>query len=105
MVSVSQTFASGNWVVTSGREDEFISRWTEFLQWTKVSAPGFIRATLIRHTGDDPRHFVSFAEWDNVESRGKWRSIPGYADRFSACKALTDEFHGGDYTVAVSITR
>ena len=33
------SYASGNWLVTSGSEDEFVSRWTDFLQWTREDLP------------------------------------------------------------------
>ena len=103
MVTVRQSFASGNWTVAAGREDEFVARWTEFLQWTQASAPGFGRAALIRDVSD-PRHFISFAEWENEESRRMWRTLPEFAARYAACKSLCDDFRGGDFTLAVSIT-
>jgi hypothetical protein len=55
------SFASGNWIAREGNEDEFVSRWLEFLRWTQENADGFSEATLIRDNSD-PRHFLSFAE-------------------------------------------
>lgn len=103
MAKSNEHFASGNWRVKAGSEDEFIARWTEFLEWTRSNAPGFVTASLIRQN-QDPRHFVSFAEWEDTASRDKWRSLPEFAEKLGACRALCDEFQGLDYSRAVHVT-
>jgi heme-degrading monooxygenase HmoA len=102
MVSTRQPFASGNWIVSEGKEDEFVTRWLAFLEWTKASSPGLSRALLIRDA-ENPRHFVSFAEWDSPQSMSHWRSQPDFSTKFGACRALCDDFRGGDYMLAGSI--
>ncbi|HEX9775199.1 MAG TPA: antibiotic biosynthesis monooxygenase family protein [Actinomycetota bacterium] len=93
---MAEHFASGNWQVGAGKEGEFVERWTEFLQWTRKSHPGLVRATLLRD-GSDPSHFVSFAEWADEGARGAWKQSPEFADLFNACRSLCEDFHGGDY--------
>ena len=95
-------YASGNWIVTQGRESDFVARWEEFLEWTKAEAPGFRWASLIRE-GEDPRHFVSFAEWDSVDALRAWRGLPAFAEKLGACRALCDEFRGADYEQAARV--
>jgi hypothetical protein len=41
MTQDSGSYASGNWRVTEGKEDEFIARWTEFLGWHERTCPGW----------------------------------------------------------------
>ena len=53
--------------MSAGREEEFVARWSAFLEWSRVSAPGLRSARLIRDA-EDPRHFVSFAAWDGAEA-------------------------------------
>lgn len=65
---MAESYASGDWMVSEGREDEFVSRWLEFLRWTRENADGFKEATLIRHVSDS-RHFISFAQWDSDEAQ------------------------------------
>lgn len=99
---MSEEFASGNWCVSSGREEEFITRWLEFLEWTRKTVPGLRSARLIRDA-EDHRHFISFADWDSAEALGRWRSLPGFAERLAACRDLCDDFRGSNYTVAAAV--
>ncbi len=92
-------YASGDWAVSRGRETEFITRWTEFLEWTRASAPGLQSAQLIRDS-EDPCHFISFARWETREAMQTWRSLPDFATKLSACRALCDDFRGSSYTMA-----
>ena len=39
---MDELFASGDWHVTAGSEDEFVQRWTEFLEWTRAEHPGLV---------------------------------------------------------------
>ena len=95
-------FASGNWHVAAGKEDEFIQRWTEFLNWTRETQPQLVYANLIRDSRD-MSHFVSFAEWKSTEARDAWRQEPAFAEHFGACKALCDDMSASDYERAVEI--
>lgn len=102
MITTKNVYASGTWVVSAGREEEFMQRWTEFLGWTRSAFPEFGSAQLVRDD-DEPRHFVSFATWDSVEALREWRSQPEFATRFGACRALCDEMRGSSYKVVASI--
>ena len=99
---MSESYASGNWVVNRGREEEFVSRWVEFLEWTRASARGLRAAHLIQES-DEPRHFISFASWDSAEAMQAWRSSAEFGKRLSACRALCDEFRGSSYREAASV--
>ena len=102
MIATNTVYASGNWVVTKGREEEFVRRWTEFLQWTRASFDELGSAHLIRDE-ETPAHFVSFATWQSVEALREWRSRPEFAVRMGACRALCDDFRGSSYTLAVVV--
>jgi len=102
MIATNTVYASGNWVVTKGREEEFVRRWTEFLQWTRASFDELGSAHLIRDE-ETPAHFVSFATWQSVEALREWRSRPEFALRMGACRALCDDFRGSSYTLAVVV--
>ena len=103
MTPTKQHLSSGNWVVKAGSEDEFIARWTDFLKWTRESAKGLGSASLIR-ASDNPRQFISFAEWDTLESLNAWRSLPDFASKLGPCRALCDDFNGKNYTLAATIS-
>jgi heme-degrading monooxygenase HmoA len=95
-------YASGNWHVQEGQEDEFVERWTEFLPWTRKDHPALESARLIRDAGDS-RHFISFALWPDADARATWKASPEFAQKMEACRQLCDDFYGGDYEVAVVI--
>jgi heme-degrading monooxygenase HmoA len=98
----ARSFASGNWHVKEGREEEFIGRWLEFLRWTRSNAPGLLSASLIRES-EEPRHFVSFARWDEAASRDAWRTLEGFPDKLGACRELCDDFEGGNFEQVASV--
>jgi heme-degrading monooxygenase HmoA len=99
---MAESYASGNWHVSEGSEEEFIQRWREFLEWTRDNADGFHEASLIRDDGD-PRHFVSFARWDSAEAQAAWRSLPEFPQKMGACRHLCEEMTGGPYERVVAV--
>ncbi len=92
----AQNYGSGNWVVQQGREAEFVARWNKFLGWTRAQMPGLRWAMLIKDA-DDRRHFISLAGWESLEALLAWRSLPEFAEKLGACRALCDEFRGSNY--------
>jgi hypothetical protein len=66
----TESWASGNRVVSERNREEFLARWTEFLQWTRDTVSGFAGAVLIRDA-DDPTHFTSFARWKDPSPAGR----------------------------------
>ena len=97
-----KNFASGNWVVRSGAEGDFVSRWTEFLVWTRENASGLFEAMLMRDA-DKARHYISMSEWDSMEAVLAWRSLPGFAEKLDACRVLCEEFSSSNYTLAAAL--
>jgi heme-degrading monooxygenase HmoA len=95
-------YSSGNWIVTSGHEKEFVERWTEFLEWTRSSYAELQTAQLIQDHAD-PRHFISFARWDSADALNQWRSRPEFATKLGACRALCDDFRGSDFALAAAV--
>jgi len=95
-------YASGNWIVTVGREQEFVKRWTEFLEWTRSAFTELQSAHLIQDL-DDSRHFVSFSSWDTAEAVKQWRSRQEFAVKLGACRPLCDEFRASDFALAAAV--
>jgi len=102
MIATDTVYASGNWVVTQGREEEFIRRWIEFLQWTRAAFDDLGSARLIRDE-ETPGRFVSFATWKTSEALREWRSRPEFAERMGACRALCDDFRGSSFALAAVV--
>src|SRR5712691_7595714 len=102
MLTAAGTYASGDWIVKEGREQEFVARWQEFLDWTKADAAGLRRAVLIRDS-ENPQHFISFAEWESPDAPGAWRSLPPFVEKLGNCRALCEKFRGSDYGLAAFV--
>jgi heme-degrading monooxygenase HmoA len=95
-------FASGRWLVTEGKQEEFLQRWTEFLKWTKADAPGLIEAHLLRDV-EDARSFVSVSEWTDAASRDAWKHRDGFRSHLDSARSLCDEFSSSDYELATEV--
>jgi heme-degrading monooxygenase HmoA len=95
-------YASGNWTVKAGSEDEFVARWRAFLSDSTKTAEGFGTARLLRDS-DDRRHFLSFSEWADAGARDAWKSSPEFAKGLAACRELCDDFVGADYSQVASV--
>jgi heme-degrading monooxygenase HmoA len=95
-------FASGNWTVSAGKNDEFLARWEEFLQWTKAEAKGFVEATLL-HDLDNTQHYVSLGRWETSGDRDAWKAMPAFGEHLMACRSLCDDFSSSDYERSVEV--
>lgn len=95
-------YASGRWQVLPGREDEFIVRWREFLEWTHQHYPSMVDASLLRGSVT-PSEFISFSEWKGAEDRDRWKNDPGFAVKMSACRELCEHMAGNDYQRVVHV--
>jgi heme-degrading monooxygenase HmoA len=67
MAKIGQPYSSGNWLVKEGSEEDFVSRWTAFVQWSLQNAPGLESGILIQDS-DNPRRFLSLGAWDTAEA-------------------------------------
>jgi heme-degrading monooxygenase HmoA len=94
-------WASGRWQVTEGKADEFIQRWTAWMDEAIRSTPGFRSAKLLRAEGD-PLRFTSISEWDDDATLKTWKASPEFRARIESVKALCDDFLGGDYDVVAA---
>jgi heme-degrading monooxygenase HmoA len=97
-----KAFASGRWLVTEGKEEEFLQRWTEFLRWSKAEASGFIEAHLLRDS-ESPRSFISLSEWTDAAARQGWKEQPAFRTHLDAARGLCDEFSASDYELATEV--
>ena len=101
MPSVGTPITSGNWVVSEGKQEEFIAAWTELLRWSQKEFPDFGYAFLIQQA-TDPKHFISVGEWNNRDTIMEWRGHPEFPQKIGAAASLCDEFAGLDYNVVAA---
>jgi quinol monooxygenase YgiN len=99
MQETAQSFSSGEWLVRAGNEEEFVSRWTTFTEWSLNNAPRAEAFVLARST-EEPRKFLSLGAWESQEALDAWREMPRMQELLGLCRELCEEFAFGSYTLA-----
>jgi quinol monooxygenase YgiN len=95
-------YTSGNWVVKEGNEQTFVEQWRSVARWCLQNSQGARSFRLIQDT-NDPRHFISFGEWDDLEWLTVARGQSEFLRLFRGCQRLCDRFEGSDYVVALAL--
>jgi quinol monooxygenase YgiN len=101
MEMTGQSYSSGEWLVRAGSEEEFIERWTAFIEWSLDNAEGAESFVLVRSM-EDPRKFHSLGAWESQQAQEAWREMPRMQVMLGHCRALCDEFDTHRYTLAAS---
>jgi len=68
----------------SAGQEEFIERWTTFLNWTRETQDGLEAAQLVVD-GENPLRFVSVGEWRDSAARQAWAEAPRFTELFMPC--------------------
>jgi quinol monooxygenase YgiN len=100
---MAEHYASGVWHVGQGNDEQFVQKWTEFLQWSRENYPSMVVAKLLHDKGV-PGRYMSYSEWADESSRDAWKQDPEFRTRIGACVALCEDMHGADYDVAASVS-
>jgi quinol monooxygenase YgiN len=95
------SYSSGEWLVQAGSEEEFVSRWTTFIEWSLNNAPGAESFVLVRST-ENPRRFLSLGAWENQGALEAWQQMPRMQELLGHCRELCEEFEFHPYTLAAS---
>lgn len=103
MGSAIEAYTSGDWTVKAGREEEFVARWTEFIDAALTNAAGAGRFVLLRDN-HNPRHFVSTGSWADQASIDRWRTSPGFGELFGRVRELCEHDSNSNYSVAAAPT-
>lgn len=92
---MADAYVAIDWHVKTGREEAFVERWRETLEWltNTFSGDGFERARLVRDE-DDPLHFVSFIEWEDRAAIDRWDGHAQKQPRQVSLVQLCDDVHG-----------
>jgi heme-degrading monooxygenase HmoA len=104
MEKTGRSYSSGEWLVRTGSEEEFIQRWTSFIEWTLKEAEGAVSFVLVRST-EEPSKFLSLGAWESQQAQELWREMPQMQVMLGHCRALCDEYDTYRYTLAASLGR
>lgn len=64
--------------------------------------PGVRTARLVRDL-KEPAKFISFADWDGIESIHAWKATDEFKQRIAKVKQHTDEFTASEAELAVTV--
>ncbi len=78
------------WRVKEGQEEEFVRRWSEWVDWSHDA--GLSAAGLLLRDVEQPRTFVSFGPWESISAVRSWRALPGYQERVVRMREVVDDF-------------
>ncbi len=87
---MTDIYTMGTWTPAEGKTDAFSEAWAEFAGWASAM-PGAGTLRLARDARN-PRRFVSFGVWQNVESVRAWKSSPEFRERIARVLQHVDEF-------------
>ena len=97
---MGQIITTGTWMVDEAKQPAFIEAWAAFA----ASASGYEGATTLRLGRDatDPRRFVSYATWTDLESVRAWKADPHQREGLAQVLQHVDDFHKAELEVCVS---
>lgn len=101
-MKIGQPFTSGTWSVIRGKQDEFVARWMEFIEWTHANAPG-AESFLLIQSSEEPHRFISFASWENQQAVSAWRERQEFQELLGRCREVCEDFRGTDHVLAAAV--
>jgi heme-degrading monooxygenase HmoA len=87
---VENLYTHTTWRVKPGRQDDFVERWAEWVDWSHRQ--GLHEEALLLRDVEDPQRFVSFGPWESVDVVRGWRALPGYQERVERLGEVLDGF-------------
>jgi heme-degrading monooxygenase HmoA len=87
---MEKPYTHTTWRVRAGSEDEFVRRWSEWVDWSHregLEAPALLLRDL-----ENPQAFISFGPWANMAAVRSWRALAGYQERVARLSEVLDSF-------------
>lgn len=96
---MSSLYTLGEWTVMPGREEEFVTAWRQFAEWTTTNVRGNTWAKLLQDS-DAPQRFVSFGPWESDDAVAEWRQNPAFEEHVAKIRELVEGFTPHNMSVA-----
>lgn len=85
-----QAYTLTVWRVKPGMEDEFVRRWSEWIEWSHRQGLQ-ADARLLRDV-ERPGTFTSFGPWATLAAVKSWRALEGYHERVARLQEVLEGF-------------
>jgi heme-degrading monooxygenase HmoA len=95
------TYTHTTWHVQPGREEEFVERWRQWVDWSRRA--GFEAQALLLSDLESPQTFVSFGPWESATAVRNWRALPGYEERVARLSEVVESFEPRTLEIAARL--
>ncbi len=95
-------YASGDWHVKPGREDEFLEAWREFAEAGMLELPSDAWVVMLRDE-DDPAHFRSVGPFRDDAAVAAWRDGEAFRQHMGAMREMLVALDVSTYEEALSL--
>ena len=99
---MGKCFGTTIWQVKDGKQEEFVERWTTFLNWTRETQDGLKAAQLVADE-EDRQRFLSVGEWRDSAARQAWQDTPRFMELVMPCLEVCDDVQSSQYEIKVTI--
>ena len=86
-----ELYTLGIWIAKAGKENDFISKWASFAEWTSENMTGAGKAYLLQDD-KNPLRFISFGPWKDEGSVQKWRESKEFREFAISAAELLEDF-------------
>lgn len=98
---MARVYTTGSWKPFEDQEEAFLREWQGFMEWA-ASLPGAGVGVLARDVRE-PGRFVSFMEWDDMESVRVWKGSDEFKPRMARVQAHIDKFAPTELEVVATV--
>jgi quinol monooxygenase YgiN len=84
---MTNVWTHGMWTVKPGREDEFVRAWHALARDARAQ---FGAAGRLLRDRDDPRQFIAFGTWPDIDALARFRSSDVLRERAPELDELVD---------------
>jgi heme-degrading monooxygenase HmoA len=94
---VANPYTHTTWRVRPGLEDEFVERWTEWIEWSRHR--GLRASAQLLRDVEEPNVFISLGPWESIHAVRSWRSLEGYHERVARLQEVVEGFEPRTFEV------
>ena len=97
-------FGVGTFIVKPGKEDEFLSAWKEFANWTSNQFKNARSGAYLMQDIDNPQMFMVTGTWNSLEDIKAWQARPEFQDWMKRERELCDHFEPHNMKLVAEVT-
>jgi len=98
---MNEIYTVGIWMIKPGKENEFVSKWSSFADWTKKNISDVGTGRLLQDT-KDPLKFISFGDWQSEVVIQNWRNSDAFKNFVDSVKDICQDFQPNSLKLVAS---